>query len=204
LKKPKSMRGLENLGRVRLSKSFFMRDFLHSEIASFYGMSNIPDDPDLAIWAGQQLAAELLEPLQDAFGPLRIRGAYRCAEVNAFGNIHNLNCARNERGASRHIWDRRDKNGHAGAMACIVIPWFADRYENGADWRSLAWWIHDHLPYGSLYFYPKMAAFNIGWHERPSHRIDSYIAPKGCLTKPGMANHSGSHKDWYKDFPSFK
>lgn len=28
---PKSMKALEELGRVRLSKSFFMRDFLYSE-----------------------------------------------------------------------------------------------------------------------------------------------------------------------------
>ena len=86
-------------------------------------------------------------------------------------------------------------------MACIVIPWFVDRYEKGADWRSLAWWIHDHLPYSSLFFHPKMAAFNIGWHENPARRIDSYIAPRGCLTKPGMENHGGTHEDWYRDFP---
>jgi len=201
MKQPKSMRGLENLGRVRLSKTFFMRDFLHSEIASLYGIPNIPDEPDLAIKAGRHLAEELLEPIQDTFGPVRIRGAYRSARVNQFGNDHKMNCAHNRRAASRHVWDRRDKNGHLGAMACIVIPWFADRYGEGADWRSMAWWIHDHLPYGSLWFYPKMAAFNIGWHENPSRRIASYISPKGCLTKPGMENHGGSHQEWYADFP---
>jgi hypothetical protein len=85
-----------------------------------------------------------------------------------------------------------------GATACIVIPAFADLYEAGADWRALAWWIHDHLPYSALYFFPKRAAFNITWHERPSRQISSYIAPKGYLTKPGMANHSGSHAEWYE------
>jgi len=58
--------------------------------------------------------------------------------------------------------------------------------------RALAWWIHDHLPYSQLQFFPKLAAFDIGWHERPRRRIDSFIAPKGCLTRPGMANHNGS------------
>ncbi|TNE35992.1 MAG: hypothetical protein EP348_07890 [Alphaproteobacteria bacterium] len=197
MKSPASMRGLENLGRVRLSRSFFMRDFLHSEIGSFYGIPNIPNDPDLAIEAGKHLATELLEPLQDAFGPVRIRGAYRCAKLNAFGNMHNLNCANNIRAGSRHVWDRRDKNGKIGAMACIVVPHFADLFATGTDWRAFAWWMHDHLPYSSLYFYPKMAAFNIGWHEAPVRRIDSYLAPKGCLTKPGMANHAGRHNDWY-------
>lgn len=45
------------------------------------------------------------------------------------------------------------------------------------------------------------AAFNIGWHERPVRRIDSFIAPRGCLTKPGMANHGGEHGRWYRFFP---
>ena len=52
MKKPKSMKGLEEFGRVRLSNSFFMRDFLYSEISNFYGIPNIPDDPDLAIAVG--------------------------------------------------------------------------------------------------------------------------------------------------------
>ena len=42
--RPGSVRSLEELGRVRLSASFFMRDFLHSEIADFHGIPNIPDE----------------------------------------------------------------------------------------------------------------------------------------------------------------
>ncbi len=204
MRKPQSMRGLEQLGRVRLSDSFYMRDFLHSEIASFYGMPNIPDDPDLAVAAGRQLCGQLLEPLKATFGAVAVRGAYRCAAVNEFGNKNGLNCARNSRAATRHVWDRRDADGNMGAMACIVIPWFADRYRNGADWRALAWWIHDHLPYSAMVFYPKLAAFNIGWHERPARRIDSFIAPRGCLTKPGMANHQGDHAASYPGFPKLR
>ncbi len=48
MRKPGSVKGLEELGRVRLSPSFFPRDFLHSEIDNFHGLPNIPDDPDLA------------------------------------------------------------------------------------------------------------------------------------------------------------
>jgi hypothetical protein len=44
MRKPRSMRGLEDFGRTRLSPNFFMRDFLHSEIANFYGVPNIPDN----------------------------------------------------------------------------------------------------------------------------------------------------------------
>lgn len=201
MKTPKSISALEELGRVRLSKSFFFRDFLYSEISNFYGMPNLPENVDLAIEAGSRLCQELLEPLQDTFGRIAIRSAYRSPTINDFGNKNNLNCASNENNFAAHIWDRRDKDGFMGATACIVIPWFADRYEAGADWRQLAWWIHDHLPYSSLYFFPKLAAFNIQWHEKPVRRIDSYVAPKGCLTRPGMENHAGDHSDWYVDFP---
>lgn len=193
---------MEELGRVRLSRSFFLRDFLHSEIANYHGVPNIPDDPALAIEAGRRLCEELLEPLAATFGRVTVRSAYRAPAVNALGNRLGLSCASNERNYGRHIWDRRDARGCMGAMACIVLPWFADRYAQGADWRALAWWVHDHLPYSQLQFFPKLAAFNIGWHERPRRRIDSFITPRGCLTRQGMANHAGDHSTWYAGFPS--
>lgn len=189
---------------MRLSPSFYMRDFLHSEIAAFHGLANIPDDPDLAIAAGRRLCETLLEPLRATFGAVAVRSAYRSPEVNEFGNANGLNCASNAVSAAGHIWDRRDADGCMGATACIVLPWFADRYAAGADWRALAWWIHDHLAYSRLQFFPKLAAFNIQWHERPTRRIDSFIAPKGCLTRPGMANHDGGHAEWYEEFPALR
>lgn len=198
------MRGLEDFGRVPLSRHFFMRDFLYSEISVFYGIPNIPDDPDLAIAAGRRLCEELLEPLRASFGALSIRSSYRNAAVNAFGNANGFNCARPAAARARHVWDQRDANGHMGAMACVVVPWFTERYRTGADWRGLAWWIHDYLPYSRLQFFPKLCAFNIGWHEAPDRRIDSFIAPRGCLTKPGMANHGGRHADWYEGFPALR
>ncbi|WP_306121177.1 hypothetical protein [Roseovarius sp. MMSF_3359] len=196
MRKPGSMKGLEELGRVRLSPNFYLRDFLMSEIANFYGIPNIPENPDLTIETGTRLCNDLLEPLQDTFGRLAIRSGYRSAKVTAFGNErrHGASVKYN---AGYHIWDMLDCSSHKGAAACIVIPWFADRYAKGADWRSLAWWIHDHLPYSHLEFYPKLCAFNIHWSEEPRRRIDSFIAPRGCLTKPGMENHGGNHGEWY-------
>ena len=202
MKSPKSVAKLEELGRVRLSQNFFMRDFLYSEIANLHGLSNIPEDPDLAIEAGSRLCQELLEPLNATFGRIAIRSAYRSAAVNGFGNANGYPCARNEANYADHIWDRRDAKGRMGATACIVIPWLADRVETGADWRSMAWWIHDHLPYSTLYFFPIRAAFNIQWREEPERRIDSYMTPRGTLTKPGMANHDGDHSSWYDGFPT--
>ena len=55
MKKVSSIDNLEELGRVRLSKSFFMRDFLYSEIANWYGIQNCPEYPDIAIRTGTQL-----------------------------------------------------------------------------------------------------------------------------------------------------
>ncbi|MXU63847.1 hypothetical protein [Oceanomicrobium pacificus] len=207
MRKPASVAALDRLGRVRLSQNFIMREFLHSEVANFHGIPNIPDDPDLAITVGRALCSELLEPLQASFGRIVIRSAYRSPEVNGFCNAQQraghagYSCAVNEANYAGHIWDRRDADGLSGATASIMIPWFADRYADGADWRGLAWWIHDHLPYSTLQFFPRMAAFNIGWHERPKRRIDSFIAPKGCLTRPGMDNHGGRHDVAYEGFP---
>ena len=179
-----------------------MRDFLYSEISNFHGIPNIADDPDLAIEVGKRLCEDLLEPLNSTFGRLAVRSSYRSCEVNAFGNANKLNCASNEANYAGHIWDRRDEHGRMGATACVVVPWFADQYEAGRDWRALAWWIHDHLPYSSLCFFPKLAAFNITWYEQPERSIYSYVEPKGYLTKPGMENWAGKHAEWYEGFPT--
>jgi hypothetical protein len=112
----RSVRSAEALGRVRLSRSFFMRDFLHSEIANVRGISNLPDDPDLAIAAGRGLCENLLEPLQATFGRVAIRSAYRSCALNAYGNAHQYNCASNARNYARHIWDRRDARGMGAGL----------------------------------------------------------------------------------------
>ena len=65
--------------------------------------------------------------------------------------------------------------------------------------------IHDHMSYGSLYFFPTNWAFNIQWHESPARSISSHAGwqwengwkKNGTLTKPGMANFSGIHlEEW--------
>ena len=202
MRKPASVGSLVDFGRTRLSKSFFMRDFLFSDIASMYGLANVPDDPDLAIAAGQRLCQDVLEPLQAVFGRIAIRSAYRSSEVNRLGNEKKLNCASNEKNFASHIWDRRDANGHMGATACIVVPAFWDRFQAQGDWQKLAWWIHDHLPYHYLEFFPTYWAFNIAWHEAPERSIYAHTAPKGYLTRPGMPNHAGDHSALWSDiFP---
>jgi hypothetical protein len=195
------MKALEELGRVRLSENFFMRDFLHSEIANFYGIPNIPDDPDLAIEAGRRLCEECLEPLTARFGRISIRSAFRSVEVNRFGNEHGLNRGRSETNFAGHIWDRRDAHGGIGATACVIVHALIPYYEATGRWEALAWWIHDHLPYDELEFFPRFAAVNINWREFRRPRIRSWIPPRrGILTKHGMANFEGRHEAEYGEW----
>lgn len=204
MRKPISVNALTELGRIRLSDTFFMRDFLFSDIATIHGLQNVPDDPDLAIAAGSRLCQELLEPIQKVFGRIAIRSAYRSCEVNDFGNKQQregkagYTCASNEENYADHIWDRRDANGYMGATACIVVPAFFDSFQSEGDWQKMAWWIHDQLPYSTLYFFPKYWAFNIQWHENPERKIDSYVSPRGRLTDPGKPNYHGSHRDLWQ------
>lgn len=180
-----------------------MRDFLYSEISQIEGIPNIPDDPALAVKAGTKLCEELLEPLNATFGRIGIRSACRAEAVNDKGaeNNNQYNCSTSKASYANHIWDKLDAKGHMGAMATIVVPWFIDRYDPRLDWRRLAWWIHDHLPYSDMCFFPKLAAFNLGWHQEPQRRIYSYIKPVGCLTKLGAANNRSDHSEWYPGFP---
>lgn len=203
MRKPGSVKSLTDLGRVQLSPSFFMRDMLYSEIANYHEIQNIPDNPDLAIAAGKKLCTELLEPLQQKFGRISIRSAYRSPSVNKFGNENKLACSRNEITLADHIWDYRDKDGNMGATATIVVNSFIPYYEETENWEAMAWYIHDNLPYSGLEFYPKLGAFNIRWRENPEKRIYSRCPPRtGYLTNSKMDNHSGDHSHLYADMLS--
>ena len=212
----KVMRALEAFGWERLSTHYFMRDFLYSEIAAVHGIPNVPDCPELAIEAGRGLCEQLLEPLRDIFGHITIRSAFRSTTVNGYGNEHKLNCAKNERNFARHIWDYRDADGCMGATACIVVPWFLEypAYRESEDWRPLAWFIHDKLPYSEMEFYPLNAAFNLTWREKEPRRVIGMCSGWACdvarlgkgygsrtLTKPGFDNHEGDHSEHYRGFP---
>ena len=203
MRRPGSMWSLETLGRERLSRHFWMREFLYSEIGNFHQIPNIPDNPDLALDRGRAFCTSLLDPLEDTFGRIFVRSGYRSARLNRFGNDNRLNCARNDYPLECHIWDLPDV---AVAGASIVIPWFADRYAKGRDWRDLAWWLHDHLPYSELWFFPKLCAFNISWRPVPQRRIDSYIAPRGTLLRAGAAPSRtlAERQRCYADFPPFQ
>ena len=208
------LNALDAFGRQRLSKHYFMRDFLYSEIAEAHGIANVPDDAELAIKSGTALCRNLLEPLRHVFGHVTIRSAFRSANVNGFGNCHNMNCSSNKASYANHIWDHKDDDGFMGATACIVIPGFVDwmNEKAGRDWRVLAWFIHDHLPCSEMVFFVQNAAVNltwrgdphdhtldddvlkfdgscgsIVWRSEPRRRISSFQEPKGLMMKNGEA-----------------
>ena len=194
-----SYNALEKLGRVRLSENFFMREFLYSSIGDWYGLPNYPENPKLAVEAGSMLCQNLLEPIRKKFGHVTIRSAYRSPTVNGKGaeNNNQHQCSSNEASAANHIWDMRDKAGNMGACATIQVPWFMDNLGPGRDWTSLAWWIHDNLPYHNQYFFRDWGSLNLTWRENPERWIKSYVAPKGYLTRKGMENWDGDHSGHY-------
>ena len=180
MNKPQSVAGLTELGRVRLSEHFFMREMLYSEVASFHGLANIPEDPELAIETGKQLCRLILEPLCKAFGRIVIRSAYRSPAVNDFCH-------------------RRSKQDD------VLIPWYLDEYRKHGDFRPLAWWIRDHIAdYAELIFFPWQCTFNVRWYEGPSQR--SIYKDKGSedvlLTRLGMASFETDYSDRYRGFPT--
>jgi hypothetical protein len=197
---------LEKLGKTRLSKHFYARDFLYSEIGNFHAMPNLPENPDQFVQAGQKLCRELLDPMVETFGPIAVRSAYRSPSINKFGNDNDLKCARNDANCAGHIWDYRDAAGRLGACSSVVVPWFADQYNRGRDWRDLAWWLHDHLPYSEMWFFPTNAAFNLTWRQDGERTISSYVAPRGKLLAEG-AQPTGAltqRRARYADFPPLR
>lgn len=194
-----------------------MRDMLYSEVANFHGLSNIPDDPDLAIATGEKLCQLVLEPLHRAFGGITVRSAFRSAFVNDYchqrrkrGQLARSDyfCADNTYNAARHIWDLRDANGFSGATASAVMPWYLERYEKSGDYRPLGWWMRDHLEhYAEVIFFPWLCAFNIRWYEGPSERAILFwdsprLDEEEVLTKRGMDNFEGDHAAHYSGFPT--
>ncbi len=211
--KPQSVSDLTALGRARLSEHFFMRDMLYSEVANFHGLSNIPDDPDLAIAGGEKLCQLVLEPLHRAFGGITVRSAFRSAFVNDYCHQRmkpgqsDYFCSDNIYGAARHIWDLRDATGYMGATASVVVPWYVERFERSRDFKPLAWWIRDHIEhYAEVIFFPWMCAFNIRWYEGPSAKAIYWDTPEltedELFIKQGMDGFDGDHADQYPGFPA--
>jgi hypothetical protein len=200
-----SYKELETLGRRRLSGTFYLREFLHSEIAQHFGVVNAPDDVDLATEAGSALCGNVLEPIQNAWGRVHIRSGYRSPEVNGLGNKNRMNCASNTRNAAAHIWDQRDEQGYCGATACIVIPAYREHFERTGDWMSLAWWIHFHIPdYYEMCFFKEQCALNIRWYEGNDGKksIKTYLPDPETGQKSALISRGIMHQFYQSRSPA--
>jgi hypothetical protein len=185
---PMTYSGLENLGRIPLSRHFHLREFLYSEIAVHYQRRNVPDDVDRAVWAGSMLCQKLLDPLQDQFGRVHVRSGYRSRAVNREGFLGKRKCAEDNDGA--HTWDYESKGFGFGAMASISVPNLSRRVLSGElDVATIAWWVVDHFPEWSVleFFatadvpYADEVVFNIGWNQTPQHVITNWRGGRKAL-----------------------
>lgn len=135
MRKPASMWSLETLGRVRLSKYFYMREFLYSEIGNIHRIQNISENPDLAIERGRAFCTNLLDPLEETFGRIGVRSGYRAPELNRFGNENRLNCARNEYPLECHIWDFENVEIAGASIASLGSKIVMPKGVTGVIWR---------------------------------------------------------------------
>ena len=186
---PQSYSGLDRLGRIALSESFHMREFLYSEIAVQYQLKNVPEKNrvETAVEAGSKLCQMLLEPLQRQFGRIHVRSGYRSLEVNAAG-VDKHNCAVDNRGF--HTWDHASANNGIGATACISVPSVSKAVLGGAvSYESVAWWVYDNLPeWSHLEFFATAehsdeVCFNIGWLSKPLKTMTTWRGGPKALHK---------------------
>ena len=196
---------LEDFGRARLSKSFYMREFLYSEISQVHGIPNMPDDPELAIAAGKALCENVLEPIQDRLGRISVRSGFRSVAVNAKGaeNQKKYRCGADN--SACHTWDRKER-GFMGATACVVVTSFVPYYHLTQDWTALAWWIHEHVPaYADMEFFQnRLAAFNIRWFEDraykksiATHVVNPHTGDTKSLVLNGVPAIEGPYERFY-------
>lgn len=65
----------------RLSANFTLAELVHSDTAVRRGLRNVPDAAAIANL--RALAVNVLQPIRDQFGPVRITSGYRSGPVNA-------------------------------------------------------------------------------------------------------------------------
>jgi len=121
---------------MKLSKNFYLSEFLVSQYATRHGIKNEP--PAAHLVRLKYLVANVLQPVRDKFGPVIISSGYRSKELNAAigGSV-----------TSQHS---------IGEAADFEVP--------GLDNKKLADWIKDNLKFDQLIleFY-KDGDPNSGW-----------------------------------------
>jgi len=73
--------GLGAVEDVQLSPHFALSELIQSDVARTRGLYQVP--PPAIVERLRELCVELLEPIRDALGPLRVTSGYRRPRVNA-------------------------------------------------------------------------------------------------------------------------
>ena len=201
MRKPRTVRSAETFGRVRLSQSFFMRDFLYSEIANLHGLAEPARRPrpgdrrrPEAVRASARTAAGDVRAAGDPVGLSRPGGQRLRQRAFPELRLERTQSRAPYLGSAQRGWRHR-RDGQLGRALAGRPP------RSGATWQAMAWWIHDHLPYSELQFFPKLAAFNIGWHEKPRRRISSFVPRAGCSPSPAWPTMTATTATTTRRFP---
>ena len=134
-----------NPADLQLSRHFRLSEFTRSATAIRYGIDNTPDAD--SIEALQYLCINVLEPLREHFGAIRITSGYRCPEVNEkiggalrsqhmFGEAADIHCGSLERGRKMYNFvvenldfDQMLLEMKGNVLHCLHIS-YSCRYEN--------------------------------------------------------------------------
>ena len=190
---------LEDFGRIRLSRNFSCATFCTARLPSGMACAMCPST---LIWrcATRMLCRQLAEPLQTTGASTSALG-YRGRGQRPGATATTSTAPATRRIRAPHL-DQPDANGlarrhglHRRALAVDYMQKAAPGQPRLVDSRPPA------LRQPVL-LWPNWAPSSIGWHEAPGAPYRP-ATPRllGCLTRPGMANHGGTHASEYPEFP---
>ena len=134
---------------MRISKNFTLAELTKSNTAKRFGISNMPDK--IGIHKLRLLATELLQPLRNAVGALRVTSGYRSESLNkAIGGSNNSQHTKCEAVDLQFV--KRGKMDNMKIFECLInsaiefdqcILEFggatADKDSDNPDWIHLSW-----------------------------------------------------------------
>ena len=134
---------------MRISKNFTLLELTKSNPATRLGISNTPDKE--GIHKLRLLATELLQPLRNAVGPLRVTSGYRSESLNkAIGGSNNSQHTKCEAVDLQFVKRGRMDNirifnaiiNHALEFDQCILEFggaTADKDSDNPDWIHLSW-----------------------------------------------------------------
>ena len=134
---------------MRISKNFTLAELTKSNTATRLGISNVPDKK--GIHKLRLLAIELLQPLRNAVGPLRVTSGYRSESLNkAIGGSNNSQHTKCEAVDLQFVKRGKMDNmkifnaiiNHALEFDQCILEFggaTADKDSDNPDWIHLSW-----------------------------------------------------------------